>query len=98
MTADLSAYVGQTVTIGFRYWTDGAVANHGFFVDDISISGQPLDDADTDPGWASAPVPNIGNTIRVISVSVQSSFMQVHVNKQPRLRQRNQPGRNISPA
>ena len=26
LTADLSAYAGQTVTLGFRYWTDGAVA------------------------------------------------------------------------
>ena len=24
LTADLSAYAGQTVTLGFRYWTDGA--------------------------------------------------------------------------
>jgi len=51
LTADLSAYAGQTVTIGFRYLTDGAVANPGFFVDDIAITGLPLDDAETDPGW-----------------------------------------------
>ncbi len=51
LTADLSAFAGQTVDIGFRYWTDGAVANPGFFVDDIAITGQPLDDAETDPGW-----------------------------------------------
>ncbi len=52
LTADLSAYAGQTVTVGFRYWTDGAVANPGLFADDIAITGQPLDDAETDPGWA----------------------------------------------
>ena len=51
LTADLSAFAGQTVDIGFRYWTDGAVANPGFFVDDIAITGQPLDDAEIDPGW-----------------------------------------------
>ncbi|MBL8107755.1 MAG: immune inhibitor A, partial [Anaerolineales bacterium] len=33
LTADLSAYAGQTVTLGFRYWTDGAVATTGFSVD-----------------------------------------------------------------
>ena len=54
LTADLSAFAGQTVTIGFRYWTDVAVANPGFFVDDIAISGQALDDAETDPGWSYA--------------------------------------------
>ena len=39
-------FAGQTVQLGFRYWTDVAVANPGFFADDIAISGQPLDDAD----------------------------------------------------
>lgn len=51
LTADLSAYAGQTVTIGFRYWTDGAVANPGLFVDDIAVSGSALDDAETEFGW-----------------------------------------------
>jgi len=51
LVADLSAFGGQTVTIVFRYWTDVAVANPGLFVDDIAISAQVLDDAETDPGW-----------------------------------------------
>lgn len=52
LTADLSAFAGQTVTLGFRYWTDGAVAEAGFGVDDIAITGLPVDDAETEPGWA----------------------------------------------
>ena len=63
LTADLSAYGGQTVTIGFRYWTDVAVANPGFFVDDIAISGQPLDDAETDPGWTYNGFIRTGSTV-----------------------------------
>ena len=63
LTADLSAYAGQTVTIGFRYWTDVAVANPGFFVDDIAISGQPLDDAETDPGWTYAGFTRTTSTV-----------------------------------
>lgn len=63
LTADLSAFAGQTVTIGFRYWTDGAVANPGFFVDDIAISGQALDDAETDPGWVYNGFVRTGNVI-----------------------------------
>ena len=51
LTADLSAFAGQTVTIGFRYWTDVAVSNPGFFLDEINISGQPTDGGETDPGW-----------------------------------------------
>lgn len=51
LTADLSAYAGQTVILGFLYWTDGAVAEAGFGVDNISITGLPTDDAETEPGW-----------------------------------------------
>ena len=68
LTADLSAFAGQTVSIGFRYWTDVAVANPGLFVDDIAISGQSLDDAETEPGW------NYAGFIRTGSVVTQSFF------------------------
>ena len=51
LTADLSAFAGQTVTIGFRYWTDGAATEPGFMVDDVAISGQSLDDAEGNFGW-----------------------------------------------
>jgi immune inhibitor A len=51
LTVDLTAYAGQTVDIGFRYWTDGAAVEAGFMVDDIQITGQPLDDAESDFGW-----------------------------------------------
>lgn len=54
LTADLSAYAGQTVTLGFRYWTDGAVAEAGFGVDEIAITSLPTDDAESDFGWAYA--------------------------------------------
>jgi immune inhibitor A len=54
LTADLSAYAGQTVTLGFRYWTDGAVAEPGFGVDEIAITGLPTDGGETDPGWTYA--------------------------------------------
>lgn len=44
VTADLSAYAGQTVKVRFRYRTDGGAAgndadpgNNGFFVDDIAV-------------------------------------------------------------
>lgn len=51
LTADLSAYAGQTVEIGFRYWTDGAVTEPGFMVDELSIPGQAVDGAEADAGW-----------------------------------------------
>lgn len=52
LTADLTAFAGQTVDIGFWYWTDVAAVEAGFMVDDIQISGQPLDDAESNFGWA----------------------------------------------
>lgn len=54
LTADLSAYAGQTVDLGFRYWTDVAVAEAGASIDDIAITGQALDDAESDAGWTFA--------------------------------------------
>ena len=51
LTADLSAFAGQTVEIGFRYWTDVAVVENGLFIDEINISGQPTDGAEADAGW-----------------------------------------------
>jgi immune inhibitor A len=54
LTADLSAYAGQTVTLGFRYWTDGAAAETGFMVDEINITGFPTDGAEAAAGWTFA--------------------------------------------
>ena len=51
LTADLSAFAGQTVTIGFRYWTDVAVVEPGFQVDALEIPGLPLDGAESAAGW-----------------------------------------------
>ena len=68
LTADLSAWAGQTVTLGFRYWTDGAVAESGFGVDEISITGLPVDGAETDPGWTYA------GFIRTTGTVTQSFF------------------------
>ena len=60
LTANLPA---GTHTIGFRYWTDGATAGQGFFVDDIAITGQALDGAETDPGWAYVGFSRVGPSV-----------------------------------
>jgi len=54
LTADLSAYLGDVV-LGFEYVTDGGVAEAGFMVDEISITGYETDGAETDAGWAFVP-------------------------------------------
>ena len=53
LTADLSAYAGD-VKLGFSYITDGGVAEVGFMVDNLEITGQTLDGAETDTGWTFA--------------------------------------------
>ena len=50
LTADLSAFTGN-VLLGFRYTSDGGVNFDGFMVDDIQVSGSPLDGAEVDAGW-----------------------------------------------
>ena len=50
LTADLAAFSGS-VMLGFQYVTDGGVAEIGFSVDDIQITGSTLDGAEVDAGW-----------------------------------------------
>ena len=54
LTADLSAYTGD-VLLGFRYWTDAFVAERGFMVDELSVSGNATDGAESDTGWTFVP-------------------------------------------
>ncbi len=51
LTADLSAYAGQTLLVGFQYVTDGGVSEKGFLADDVTVGDSPVDGAETDTGW-----------------------------------------------
>jgi immune inhibitor A len=76
LTADLSAYAGQAVTISFGYVTDGGVQGAtgafpaGFSIDDVAITGEPTDGAETDAGWAYAS--NIEGTGFHVTSGVES--------------------------
>jgi immune inhibitor A len=50
LTADLSAIDGD-VLLGFRYWTDITAIGTGFMVDDISVTGSPFDNAESNADW-----------------------------------------------
>ena len=54
LTADLSAFAGQAITLGFRYWTDTNTGGFGFMVDELAITSFPVDGAETDAGWTFA--------------------------------------------
>jgi hypothetical protein len=58
---DLSAYAGTTVEIYISYATDWATPKLGVFVDDIEISGQPLEDFEVGMGdWTASVAPGSG--------------------------------------
>lgn len=54
LTADLTPYAGKEVQLRFQYVTDGNLNFGGFAVDDIQITGLPLDDAESDNGWVAS--------------------------------------------
>jgi hypothetical protein len=55
---DLSAYAGQTVELYISYASDWAVQNLGTFVDDIELSGYPLEDFEAGMGqWGVSVAP-----------------------------------------
>jgi immune inhibitor A len=54
LTADLSPYAGKQVQLRFQYVTDGNLNFGGFALDDIEISGLPIDEAETDNGWTTS--------------------------------------------
>jgi immune inhibitor A len=74
LTASLSGYTGN-VLLGFRYWTDGAVVNPGFQVDEISVTGSAVDGAETDTGWTFAPA----GGFRTTTGQEQSSHFNAYV-------------------
>jgi len=51
VTADLSAYDGMSVWLRFRYKTDPAVVGDGVSIDNIAITGNTTDGAETVTGW-----------------------------------------------
>ncbi len=49
---DLTANLPEgNVLLGFRYWTDANTGGFGFMVDNIQVTGDDLDGAETDAGW-----------------------------------------------
>jgi immune inhibitor A len=71
LTADLAPYAGREVQLRFQYVTDGNLNFGGFAVDDIEISGLPLDEAETDNGWVAS------GFIRSTNVVSQRFMVQV---------------------
>jgi hypothetical protein len=67
-TADLSAYAGKDVLIGFRYITDPGLNEAGFWVRNIAVGGTPV--PSTLDGWQTitqvSPTPVAGYTVQLV--------------------------------
>ena len=70
-TFDLSKYAGQTIDVAFRYITDAAEIEPGFWVDDVTVGGQPVSDGTDLSAWKSLtqahPVPVAGWTVQLVA-------------------------------
>jgi hypothetical protein len=75
---DLSAYAGDTVLIAFRYITDPAVTEAGWWVDDVSVGGTGISDGSSLEGGRSAtevyPTPVAGWKVRLIGYREKPLF------------------------
>ena len=54
MSFDLTDYAGETVMLGFRYMTDWATLEDGWYVDDVRISDVAIPNAAFDPNYPEA--------------------------------------------
>ncbi len=75
LTADLSAHTGPTL-LGFLYWTDVAAVEPGFMVDEIAVTGSPVDGAESDMGWTYDP--EIGG-FRITTGEESSAYFNAYV-------------------
>jgi hypothetical protein len=74
-TCDLSQYAGQTVDLAFRYVTDPAANEAGWWVNDIAVGGSPVTDGID--GWLSGtqahPTPVSGYTVQLVAYTGDGS-------------------------
>lgn len=52
LIVDLSPFAGQSITLGFQYWSDGFVAEDGFAIDEMTITGGATDGAEREGEWS----------------------------------------------
>ena len=77
--ADLDAYAGQQILVGFRYITDGAVDEAGFWVRNISVAGTPLP-SNTLDGWQTItqvyPQQVRGWTLQLVAIGPDGAWLK----------------------
>jgi immune inhibitor A len=85
LSADLSAWAGKTVLVQFRYKGDAAQVGQpgvttpppGLQLDEIAITGQPVDGAEAAAGWTFTPAD--GSGFRATAGTVQRTFFNAYI-------------------
>jgi hypothetical protein len=74
---DLSAYAGQSVLLGFRYFSDSNTNGQGWWVDNVAVGGTSISDGSTLAGWQTYsqlnPTKVPGFTVQLVSFSQDGS-------------------------
>lgn len=68
---NLTQYAGRDILLSFRYITDGAVVEDGWWIDDVKVGDTVLTDGTTTSGWQSPtqvnPVDVAGYTVQLVA-------------------------------
>lgn len=70
MSFDLTAFAGQTVLLSFRYMTDWGTENPGWWVDNIKINDQLIDNADDTIAFSTPPLPETDFIVSIVDVTI----------------------------
>jgi bacillopeptidase F (M6 metalloprotease family) len=74
MSFDLSAYAGQDILVAFRYVTDWATSEAGWYVDNVYVDGTLISDgSSTAPFKDITEIVPINNDFTVTFVGIKSS-------------------------
>jgi hypothetical protein len=84
-TADLSAYAGKKILVGFRYITDGGVNEGGFWVRNIDVAGTALPSGSID-GWQTIsqinPPQVPGWTVQLVAIKDKgTAYAEMNIGK-----------------
>jgi len=72
MYFDLSAYEGEEVLLNFRYMTDWGTENPGWWIDNIKINDQLIDNADDTVVFTTPPLPETDFVVSIVDVTVNN--------------------------
>jgi hypothetical protein len=84
-SADLSAYAGKSILVGFRYITDSGVNEAGFWVRNVAVGGTTL--PSTLDGWQTIsqvnPTPVAGYTVQLVGYDGHghTSYARMRLNR-----------------